>query len=174
MDSFDFYGEQVVTTAQGAITLSTAGHEDGSVSVIAWLAATGQRVGYGRGFAHRRVQDEIEVDRVLAGTTVGAVMQALLDAALGRTPRGEPLGQRLVRAGIMSQADLSDLLGWQWLLAELGQPRRLGELVAAAGFLSDPASRAVAGEPITRREPRPPVADPPGVLGDSAVELALA
>jgi hypothetical protein len=31
----------------------------------------------------------------------------------------------LVNAGRLTEADVSDLLGWQWLLAELGQPRQL-------------------------------------------------
>jgi hypothetical protein len=64
---------------------------------------------------------------------------------------------------------LDDLLGWQWLLAELGQPRRLGELAVQAGLLAASTAELL-GQGIQHRE-RSPSRMPPIVLPVEAVAL---
>lgn len=155
MDTFDFLGEQVVTTPAGLVAITLASHEDGAVSVVAWLISTGSRVGYLYCQPRQRRPREELIEPALVGSVVRPMMEAMLEQALGHAPHREPIGQRLVRAGLMSEAELADLLGWQWLMAELGQPRRLGELAAHAGLLPGMLADDVIGGPVERRDPDP-------------------
>jgi hypothetical protein len=93
---------------------------------------------------------------MLTGTVVAQTMQAVLWSAVTPAPGDEPVGRRLVRAGVLKDADVRDLLEWQWLLNELGEYRRLGELAAAAGLMTDPIAVTVAGEPVERKAPAKP------------------
>jgi hypothetical protein len=172
MDTFDFLGEQVVITPAGRVALSLASHDDGAVSVVAWLMPSGRRVGYLYGRPRQRAPREEMVDPLLDGTSVRRLMVGMLEHAIDHSPRQEPIGRRLVRAGLLTEGDLSDLLGWQWLLAELGQPRRLGELAAEAGMVATPGAHELVGEPIERRAPARPV-DPALPLADDAAVAAI-
>jgi hypothetical protein len=152
MESFDWLAERVVTTPIGQVAVSVASHEDGAVSVVAWLMPVGRRVGYlFRQARQRRPQEEM-FDPLLNGSVVRSLMETLLDQASGLTPRPEPVGDRLVREGRLSSDDVADLLGWQWLLAELGQPRGLGELAVAGGLL-DTQTADELDAPVERRDP---------------------
>jgi hypothetical protein len=138
MAELDYLGEQVLATPAGPVELSVAGHEDGSLSVVAWSLPDGRRIGHLHCPPRRRQPDEVALDPTLAGPAVRAAMQALLARAVGGSPRGAPVGRRLVQAGLLTADEVDDLLGWQWLLAELGEPRRLGDLAVAAGLLAEP------------------------------------
>jgi hypothetical protein len=65
-------------------------------------------------------------------------MNALLDQVVTPPRRQPPIGQSLIAEGHLTTADVDELLGWQWLLAELGEARRLGDLAVAAGLLPAP------------------------------------
>jgi hypothetical protein len=171
METCDFLGEQVVTTPVGPVALSLAGHEDGSLSVVAWLMPPGRRVGWIACRPRQRQPHEEQIDPVLNGTPVRSLMVELLAKAHDQALCQEPIGRRLVRAGLLSDDDLDDLLGWQWLLAEMGQPRRLGELAVAAGLLSEDAVETIGVAVIERRAPNPP---PALVLSDAEAAAVLA
>ena len=151
MDSFDWLAERVVTTPVGQVAVSLASHEDGAVSAVAWLLPVGRRVGYLIRQARQRRPQEEMFDPVLAGTAVRPLMETLLDQA-GGLARTEPVADRLVREGRLSSEDVADLLGWQWLLAELGQPRGLGELAVAGGLLDTRAADELDAS-VERRDP---------------------
>jgi hypothetical protein len=152
MDAFDFLGEQVVTTPAGRVAVSLAGHEDGAVSVVAWLTATGRRVGYIYSRPRQRQPQEAMIDAVLEGTVVRPLMETLLASAHGQRPLTAAVGKRLVESGLMTEEQLADLLGWQWLLAEVGQPRRIGELAVSAGLVDRDAVE-VRDDVVERRAP---------------------
>lgn len=174
METCDFLEEQVVTTPVGPVAISLAGHEDGSLSVVAWLMPPGRRVGWISCRPHQRQPQEELIDPALNGTPVRALMETLLAKVCDQARCQEPIGRRLVRAGLLSDDDVNDLLGWQWLLAELGQPRRFGELAMAAGLLSEDAVDTVGVAPIERRAPSAPSAPPPLVLPDPETAIAFA
>jgi hypothetical protein len=152
MDTFDWLAERVVTTPVGQVAVSLASHEDGAMSAVAWLLPVGRRVGYLFRQARQRRPQEEQFDPVLTGTAVRPLMETLLDQAGGLSPRAESVADRLVREGRLSAEDVADLLGWQWLLAELGQPRGLGELAVAGGLLDTRAAGELDAA-VERREP---------------------
>lgn len=154
MDAFDFLGEQVVMTPAGNVAVSLASHDDGAVSVVAWLMETGRRVGYLYCRPRQRQPQESMIDALVDGTVVWPVMERLLDSAQGHRPATVPIGQRLVQAGAMTTDQLSDLLGWQWLLFEIGQPCELGELAIHAGLIESDAVDLCDGV-IERHAPAP-------------------
>ena len=137
--SLDYVAEDFVVTPSGPVEVSVARHEDGAVSVIAWLAPAERRIGYLHVPPRRRQPDEVELDPVLATSAVRAAMRDQLVRAWRFCPAAEPVGRRLVDAGLLTREQVDDLLGWQWLLAELGESRRLDELAAAAGLFSSPS-----------------------------------
>jgi hypothetical protein len=137
MEELDYLGEQVLATPAGPIELSVASHADGSTSVVAWWLPDGRRIGYCHCPPRQRQPDEEAFHPTLAGPAVRAAMQALLAQAVGRSPCTAPVGQRLVQAGLLTTDEVDALLGWQWLLAELGESRRLGDLAVAAGQVAE-------------------------------------
>jgi hypothetical protein len=140
MMALDYVAEVRVMTPAGPVDVSVARHEDGSISVVAWLAAAERRVGYLYVHPRRGQPAEVELDPELATPAVRAAMLDQLARARRIQPAAEPLGQRLIDAGILTREQVDDLLGWQWLLAELGETRRLGELAVAAGLVPPKSS----------------------------------
>jgi hypothetical protein len=136
--SLDYVAEDCVSTPSGPVEVSVARHEDGAVSVIAWLAAAERRIGYLHVPPRRRQPDEVDLDPVLATPAVRAAMLDQLDRERRIRPAAEPIGQRLIDARLLTREQIDDLLGWQWLLAELGEARHLGDLAVAAGLLPSP------------------------------------
>jgi hypothetical protein len=159
METFDFLRGMTVATPLGPVEISLAAHDDGSVSAVAWLLPVGRRVGHLHGQADRS-PDAATVEPALAGSGVTEAMHVLVQRALGMTLPTEPVGRRLVRAGLLTESDVNDLLGWQWLLDEIGVHRCLGELALEAG-LPVAATIAVTGGPVMRREPGPRRQQPP-------------
>jgi hypothetical protein len=135
MDECDFLGEHVVETAAGSVRLSVAAHADGAVSVVAWLMLTGQRVGLIRRAAHGHAGHEELLDDTLASPDLLVAMHGSLAAALGPIAASPPEEAQLVHSGVVTPTELSDLLGWQWLLSELGEYHSVGELAADAGLV---------------------------------------
>jgi hypothetical protein len=120
--SFDAIDERIVTTAAGPVAVSRAAHADGSLSIVGWLLPAGRRVGHAR---WRRGQPvSVSVAPELAATDFGERLAALIRDATA-TPAMAP-------APSPPAPNRSDLLGWQWLLAELGEHRSLEELAVAA------------------------------------------
>jgi hypothetical protein len=136
--SFDFVAESRVMTPSGPVEVSVARHEDGAISVVAWLAAAERRVGYLHVPPRGSQPDAVDLDPALATPAVRAAMLDQVAGARRVRPAAEPIGQRLIAGGVLTREDVDDLLGWQWLLAELGDARRLGDLAAAAGLLPSP------------------------------------
>lgn len=173
MDAFDFLGESVVSTPVGLVAVSVASHDDGSMSAVAWLLATGRRVAYlCRRPRQRRSQDMV-IDAQLDGTAVPPLMESMLDRAGGLDATRPVVGQDLVYAGVLTQEQLSDMLSWQWLMAEVGQSCELGELAVRAGLL-DPREDVLLGDMVERSDPMPRRLPPTNLsVGSEAVGASL-
>lgn len=132
-----------IVTPLGAVEVSLATHVDGQISIVAWLDHSGEQVGYlchpGRGSATMTAR----VEAAFTTTALPAVLAAMLVEAVESRLRPMPLGERLVRAGLITDAERCALLGWQWLLDELGEHRRLGELTIEAGLVTRSALAAM-------------------------------
>jgi hypothetical protein len=120
--SFDAIDEWIVTTPAGPVAVSLAAHADGSLSIVGWLLPAGRRVGHAHWRRGRPVA--VAVAPELASTDLGARLEALVRGAVS-PPAAAP-------APAPSAPSRGDLLGWQWLLAELDEHRSLEELAAAA------------------------------------------
>jgi hypothetical protein len=113
----------------GRVELSVAEHADGAVSVVAWEVETGRRVGLITQLAYR---PDVAPTREVEPAYAAAGLAELLDAAWRAAAVGRPALAEdtvLLRAGVLTAAELADLRGLQWLLAELGEYRSLAELV---------------------------------------------
>lgn len=128
----DYVAEESVNSPAGRIDLSIARHADGTLSLIAWLTASQRRVGYLHLQPGVHPPSEPTFDPSVATPALQTAVQRLLERVLRPTEDGPPLGQRLVTAGLLTDDEVYDLLGWQWLLAEIGDRRTIGELAAAA------------------------------------------
>lgn len=148
MENIDDVVTRVIATAWGDVEVSRATHVDGHVSVVARLCSAGRQVGYlchpGRGPACPTAW----VESTFTPTVLPAVMEAMLTEALRAPLRSAPIGERLVRAGLITDAERRDLLGWQWLLDELGEHGRLGELATEAGLVTEAAIVAIMTAPV--------------------------
>src|SRR5687767_4502807 len=133
--SLDYVAEDRVMTPSGPVEVSIARHEDGAVSVIAWLAPAERRVGYLHVPPRQRQLDEVDLDPVLATPAVRAAMLGQVVRERRIRLAAEPIGQQLIDVGFLTREHVDDLLGWQWLLAELGEALRLGDLAVAAGLV---------------------------------------
>jgi hypothetical protein len=123
MDALDVLGVREVATPLGVVEISLAGHEDGSLSGVAWLRSTGRRVGYLAHTGAGSTRIEIVGEPGLHQAGLARVMDELLQFALATR------GSRLSEPEIASERRA--LLGLQWLLAELGECWELEELAEA-------------------------------------------
>jgi hypothetical protein len=155
METLDYLDAQEVSTALGHVAISAARHADGSVSVVAWLLPAGRRVGLLRGRARPRAIAAEALDPALAGTPLAALMRRRLASALAARP-GDPAADPVpARAEAVGAADLRDLQGWQWRLAELAAARSLDERAADAACPAAPAGAAPAASARRRAAPPP-------------------
>lgn len=145
METIRALSSDQLTTHLGEVGISAASHVDGSISVVAWMADSGRRVGYLSQSAANAVPAEPQIDPAVAMTHLATRMLWVRDQAVQAAMTPLPIGERMVRAGLLSESERSDLLGWQWLLDELGEHHMLGELATQAGRSSIGPVLALAG-----------------------------
>jgi hypothetical protein len=78
MDTIDLLAEERLITPAGLIAISLASHDDGTLSVVARLLATGERVGFGRCPLAQGHTARVALDRRVASPTVEQAMRRLL------------------------------------------------------------------------------------------------
>ena len=153
MEPYDVLGSQTVETPAGPVEISVALNPGGSVTVVAWLRTTGERVGWLRSGTWARLPRAIALNRTLVGPELAGLIAQVLMRTLERLPHPALTGPRLTQTGGVPERTVKELRGLQWLLDELGEHYELDELAARVGLA--PGADAVLSEPVARwRRPR--------------------
>lgn len=112
MERIDALDEHVVMTSAGSVLVSTACHDDGSLSVVAWLLPTGRRVGLVRGRVRPPTVVEALIDASLADSDVAEHLQRHLDHLLDGQLQAAERTDRLLKVR-------PELRGWPAVVVEL-------------------------------------------------------
>jgi hypothetical protein len=99
MNGFDVLESLVKPVAQGSVAVSLASHDDGSLSVVAWLLPAGRRVGYAR-WSRPAPAPPVALAPEVAASGLGETIQVIARSVVERAAACPLAGRCPVAAGV--------------------------------------------------------------------------